>query len=186
MRWPAGTERRSGFMTQHAESVDDEDRPWASKRVLVCGSRTWNDDQIIDVIMSGLSAEYAPLVILHGAAPGADSIAEESAHVDQVRGRNVDVVPFPAKWDQHGRAAGPIRNQEMLDDGKPDWVIAFTDDLAASKGTRDMVRRAHKAGVPVYVVGRYTGTRSDGSACGPVGSIAPADPHKTRFDNNQP
>lgn len=149
-------------MQHSAESVADEDAPWASKRVIICGSRTWDDDQIIDVIVSGLAQEYAPLVVIHGAAPGADSMAEESAHVDQVRGRNVDVVPFPADWNRHGRAAGPLRNQQMLEDGKPDWVIAFTDNLEASRGTRDMVRRAHKAGVPCYIVSRYGPAQSDG------------------------
>lgn len=142
--------------------MPDSDEPWASKRVIICGSRTWDDDQIVDVILSGLAQEYAPLTVIHGAAPGADSMAEESAHVDQVRGRPVDVVPFPADWGRHGRAAGPLRNQQMLDEGKPDWVIAFTDNLEASRGTRDMVRRAHKAGVPCYVIGRYGPGYPDG------------------------
>lgn len=133
------------------------DEPWAALRVLICGSRDWDDDEIIDVVVSGLTREYRPLTLIHGAARGADSIAAESGRVDQGRGLAVNVIPFPADWDAHGRAAGPIRNQQMLDEGKPDWVIAFTNDLEASRGTRDMVGRAHKAGVPVYVIGRYRG-----------------------------
>jgi hypothetical protein len=61
------------------------------------------------------------------------------------------VESFPADWEQYGRAAGPIRNQQMLE-AKPDRVFAFHEDLEHSKGTGDMVRRARKAGVPVEVI----------------------------------
>jgi hypothetical protein len=70
------------------------------------------------------------------------------------RWSEITVKVFEAAWDMHGKAAGAIRNQRMLDEGKPDEVWAFTDDLATSKGTADMVRRARKADVPVYVVSR--------------------------------
>lgn len=66
----------------------------------------------------------------------------------------ISFVPFPAHWDIHGRAAGPIRNQQMLDEGLPDMVIAFHDDIASSKGTKDMISRAEKNSVPYQVV-RY-------------------------------
>jgi hypothetical protein len=52
---------------------------------------------------------------------------------------------YKAEWDKHGRAAGPIRNQQMLDDGKPDLVLAF----AGGRGTDDMCRRAREAGIEV-------------------------------------
>jgi len=39
----------------------------------------------------------------------------------------------------------------MLDEGKPTYVLAFHDNLAESKGTKDMVTRAKKAGIPVEV-----------------------------------
>lgn len=57
----------------------------------------------------------------------------------------VPVRVFKADWDKHGKAAGPIRNQQMLDEGKPDLVLAF----AGGKGTDDMCRRARAAGVEV-------------------------------------
>ena len=59
------------------------------------------------------------------------------------------VESFPAKWDLYGRAAGPIRNQEMLDVGKPSLVVYFHSDLKDSKGTKDMVERATKSGIEV-------------------------------------
>lgn len=123
-------------------------------RVLVCGSRHWTDGDIIDVITSGLAAEFNgpdKLVLVHGAAPGADSLAADSAALD-----GTEILPFPADWKNDGRyAAGPKRNQRMLDEAFPQMVIAFKDGLrpALDKGgTEDMVRRAKAAGIPVYVV----------------------------------
>jgi len=54
------------------------------------------------------------------------------------------------EWDKIGKKAGPLRNQRMLDEGKPDLVVAFS----GSGGTKDMVRRAVKAGVSVHEVNR--------------------------------
>lgn len=45
----------------------------------------------------------------------------------------MELLRFPAKWNEHGKAAGPIRNQQMLTEGKPDVVFAFHDDIASSK-----------------------------------------------------
>lgn len=129
-------------------------------RVLICGSRTWDDPFPIAWVVRACKgalrppaatpgADATPPVVISGGANGADSLAARSA------GRQgVELMEFPADWGTHGKAAGPIRNQRMLDEGKPDVVWAFTDDLEASRGTADMVRRARKAGVPVYVVGR--------------------------------
>ena len=55
---------------------------------------------------------------------------------------------FPADWKTHGKAAGPIRNKQMLDEGKPDVVVAFP----GGKGTANMVKLAREAGVPVTIV----------------------------------
>jgi len=58
------------------------------------------------------------------------------------------VVPYKADWHLHGKAAGPKRNQRMLDHGRPKRVIAFP----GGKGTADMVDRARVAGVDVIEV----------------------------------
>ena len=55
---------------------------------------------------------------------------------------------YPADWDKHGKAAGPIRNKQMIDEGKPDLVIAFP----GGRGTAGAVRLAKFAGVTVRVV----------------------------------
>lgn len=115
-------------------------------RVLVCGSRDWEDEGIIFTVLLGLLGKHPTLI--HGAARGADRIAGIIS-VDLYGKENVET--YPAKWEEHGKAAGVIRNQQMLD-AKPDVVYAFNDNLAESKGTADMVRRAKKAGIPVYVI----------------------------------
>jgi hypothetical protein len=60
-------------------------------------------------------------------------------------------VTYPANWFKFGKAAGPKRNQEMLNKERPDFVLAFHNDIGNSRGTKDMVNRAHKARIPVHL-----------------------------------
>lgn len=114
-------------------------------KVLVCGSRGFTSKRMIGAVLDGLN-DGRPLTIIHGAARGADSIAGEwAAH------RGVAVEKYPADWSAHGRRAGYIRNAQMLDEGKPDVVLAFMVP-EGSKGTQMMVDLARKAGVPTFVI----------------------------------
>lgn len=113
------------------------------QRVLVCGGRDYDDRERVFQILD-VAHEANPIVLLiHGGASGADALADEWQRSRRVRTRR-----YNADWLHHGKAAGPIRNQLMLDDGKPHMVIAFP----GGRGTADMVRRAEKAGVPVVKV----------------------------------
>jgi hypothetical protein len=118
-------------------------------RVLICGDRNWDDGLPIAWIVRALAHGPDESTVIEGEARGADSLAGRSAER-----QGVPVEKYPADWDAHGKAAGPIRNQQMLDDGRPDIVVAFHDDLDNSRGTGDMVRRATKAGIPVYNIRR--------------------------------
>jgi hypothetical protein len=109
-------------------------------RVLVCGGRRFSDAQRLGAFLGGLEHHAKITAIIHGGATGADYLAGKYAEW-----RNVDTMVFPAEWDLHGKAAGPLRNQRMLDEGKPDVVISFP----GGKGTADMIRRAKAAGIPV-------------------------------------
>jgi hypothetical protein len=111
-------------------------------KVLVCGSREYDNWTRVKFELDSLLKK--PTVIIHGAAPGVDTMAG-------IWARNNDVTEesYPADWETHGKAAGPIRNQKMLDEGKPNYVIAFVTEN--SKGTRDMIKKAEKAGVPVII-----------------------------------
>jgi hypothetical protein len=89
------------------------------------------------------------LVIVHGAARGADSIADQMA-----RELGVRTIPIPAQWKVHGKAAGPIRNQQMLDE-HPDIAITYAFRLEGrSNGTDDMISRSKDAGIPTYITYR--------------------------------
>lgn len=123
-------------------------------RVLICGSRTWRDPGPIDALIYGLVMDYGRLTIIHGDAKGADSLAASAGRALINDGREVTVRAYPADWERHGRAAGPIRNQQMLD-AEPDLVYAFTEQPPTT-GTADMIRRAQHAGIPVIVVSHAT------------------------------
>ena len=110
-------------------------------RVLICGSRDFTD---IDTIKKVIELLPKNTVIIHGAAPGADSIAGKIAEE-----KGMMVLSFPADWKKYGRSAGPIRNKQMLVEGKPDIVYAFFRDKKESKGTKNMVQLATRAGIKV-------------------------------------
>ena len=110
-------------------------------RVLVCGGRNYNNHSRVKEVLEGLDPK--PTVIIEGAAFGADTMAYNWAVSSLVKTKT-----FSADWDRHGKAAGVIRNQAMLDKGQPDLVVAFP----GGRGTADMVRRARKAGVEVMEI----------------------------------
>ena len=143
-------------------------------RVLVCGSRKWTDRAIVFRVLDGFGPTAADdTTIIEGQCPygGADAFAAEWA---QIYDDAVEHLPFPPEI-RNGVVQGPARNQRMLDEGKPDVVIAFKDGFQrdvpgwepgtdgkanfarpipgfAKGGTEDMVRRAKAAGIPVYIV----------------------------------
>lgn len=114
---------------------------------IFCGDRNWDDWKAVSAVMRKLH----PRLVIEGDARGADRIAGLKADF-----LGIARETYPAHWDKHHRAAGPIRNRQMLDrllqEPEPRLVVAFHDDLAKSKGTKNMVTIAKKAGVRVMVV----------------------------------
>lgn len=130
-------------------------------KILICGSRGWKDHRPIDAIVAGYDvlAEGAgeDLVIVHGGAPkGADAMADRIG-----RRWGIKVEKVPADWDKYGKAAGFIRNQQMLDEHHPDVVYAFRA-YGKSNGTDDMCARAQAAGIPTFIING--GTHPGGSS----------------------
>ncbi len=113
-------------------------------KVLVCGDRHWSG---YTVILRRLKNFPKDTVIIHGDCHGADRLAGRAAGI-----LGLEVKPYPAEWDKYDNAAGPIRNQQMLDEGKPDSVLAFHSNLAKSKGTKDMIERARCVNIPVEII----------------------------------
>jgi precorrin-6x reductase len=110
-------------------------------RVLVCGSRGFNDYEFAKRFLSG----YGITSIIHGGARGADSCGAKYA-----QDVGIPCIAFNADWNSYGRRAGIIRNERMLKEGAPDLVVAFWD--GNSKGTKHMIDIAEKAGVPVRII----------------------------------
>lgn len=112
-------------------------------RVLVCGGREFTDWQKLSTELDAMHAQTPFTCVIHGAAKGADEMAGAWAAL-----RSIHVEPFPADWKTYRRAAGPIRNKRMLDEGKPELVISFP----GGRGTANMVKQARAEGLTVREV----------------------------------
>jgi hypothetical protein len=150
MKQRTGNIRRGASERRYHDRRDDEERRTVPaqalvKKIIVTGDRAWDD---IPCVVEALSGYRSGTVLIHGACRGADiicaAVAETLGFV--VRG-------YPADWAKYPRAAGPIRNQEMLDkehrsDEPIDLCLAFHDDIKNSKGTADMLDRVVKSAIP--------------------------------------
>lgn len=109
------------------------------------GSRNWTDEDLLWRELCDVVDEYPDSILVEGGAKGADSIARRFW-----QDTGGFVVTVHADWKQHGPKAGPIRNQQMIDNYKPDIVVGFV--TRDSKGTWDCLSRAGKAGIPSRIV----------------------------------
>jgi hypothetical protein len=109
-------------------------------RLVVCGGRDFDDAEFLFRTLDALHREHRFREFMQGGARGADALAKEWAMTKA----DLKCFEIKADWKRYGSAAGPIRNQQMLDWG-PDLVVAF----AGGTGTAGMVALARAAGVPV-------------------------------------
>jgi hypothetical protein len=114
-------------------------------RIIFSGSRNWSDEPVVldalKMIITKFEKDQVTIVV--GGAKGLDQIAENLA-----KSLHLKVDVFYADWDLHGKAAGPIRNQKMLDSGA-DLLVAFPSK--DSKGTRHMIDISQKAGIKTII-----------------------------------
>jgi hypothetical protein len=124
-------------------------------RLLITGSRDWRDEQAVEAVLADARwAHGLDLLVIHGGAPGADSIVGKVC--DKL---GIDQVVFPANWkgrrtvteEKVAYWAGPWRNQMMIDLGLPHEAAAFHPMISRSKGTRDMVERLRAAKIPYRI-----------------------------------
>lgn len=106
-------------------------------RIIITGGRNFNNIELVKKVFSDLPS--GPHTIVHGGCSGADSLADKEA-----RRRGWCVEVYPAKWNIHGKSAGPKRNAEMADMGA-DLCIAFP----GGRGTTNMVNNAKRRGIKV-------------------------------------
>lgn len=120
-------------------------------RVIVTGDREWECIELARRVVARLVARYDRVVIVHGNARGVDQSFRQAAEE-----ACVEHEPHTAKWDVEGPGAGPRRNTQMVESGAT-FCLAVHRDLAASKGTKDCVRKAIAAGIPVWLIDREDG-----------------------------
>jgi hypothetical protein len=112
-------------------------------RVLVCGGRDFSDQGFLNSILDLYHAKLSFSFVIEGGARGADSLARTWSIKNKIAYKE-----FKADWEFFGRAAGSIRNRLMLEEGKPDFVIAFP----GAKGTENMISQAKLKKVPVLKI----------------------------------
>lgn len=127
-------------------------------RVLVFGSRGYSDKASVWGELRRIATalfnanEFARLTVVHGACPsGPDAFADEWA-MREIAGASepqVQVERWHAKWDLHGRKAGPIRNKAMAQSGASLAVCGWDGQ---SSGTLDMLRNCIEYRIPVRMV----------------------------------
>jgi len=106
------------------------------KRYIVCGGRDYSDRSFVYLNLNKMLEYDWNFVLVHGACRGADMLA---AGWGEAAG--VILEPHPANWNELGKAAGMIRNREMLETGV-DGVVAFPGSVGTA-GMVNMARRAH-------------------------------------------
>lgn len=122
-------------------------------RILCCGDREWKDKKKIRRVLQSIKLCLLVLYdkdiscIIEGECKGADLLSRSAGEE-----LGIEIISFPANWNKFGNAAGPIRNTQMLKEGKPDFVIAFHSNISSSKGTRNMLNQAESKGIPTLLI----------------------------------
>lgn len=112
-------------------------------KILVCGGRDFSDKEHLFLTLSTIHKETPITLLIHGNARGADTLAGQWAQEN-----NIPCHVFPAQWHIYGLRAGIMRNKQMLDKGKPDFVLAFPGGfgtahmMSATIATQVPLRRA--------------------------------------------
>lgn len=118
-------------------------------RIIVAGSRTFNDYDLLESTLSDYLKENNNITIISGAAKGADQLGERFA-----RKYRYNLKYFPAQWDMYGKSAGPIRNRKMAEYAAEERGVLFAFWDGKSRGTKSMIDLAKKYRLEVHVV-RY-------------------------------
>jgi len=112
-----------------------------NKKVIIAGSRSFEDYQLLEQTLTQLFPEEVDIV--SGTAMGADKLGEAYA-----KKYALEVHRYPADWDGLGKRAGYVRNKQMAE--VSDALVAFWD--GKSSGTRHMIELALDYGLDVFVI----------------------------------
>jgi len=117
-------------------------------KILISGDRNWADKELIFCTLLDYVDDVS--VVIEGGARGADTLGRLVAE-----DLSISVIHCPANWNSYGKRAGIMRNIQMLEEHKPDLILAFHDDIEISKGTKHMIETAKAAFVEVRLITHY-------------------------------
>lgn len=112
-------------------------------RVVVFGGRGFTDRRMAYIVLDRLHATRGFTTVIHGDYRGADWLAR-----DWARAHEIPDEPYAAEWKRYRGRAGPLRNQRMIDEGRPDFAVEFP----GGAGTTDMRTRCILAGIERVVI----------------------------------
>ena len=112
-------------------------------RVIVAGGRDFSNYLLLEEKLNALFANKKNVVIVSGAAKGADKLGEQYA-----RKHNIMISSYPALWNQHGHQAGFIRNTEMAKNA--DACVCFWN--GESTGTKHMIDTAKELKLKLRII----------------------------------
>ncbi len=115
---------------------------------LVVGTRTFNNYELLKTKLDKILGRCSDIVIVSGGASGADTLAERYA-----KEKGYKLIVFNADWNKYGKAAGPIRNEEMhkfISKFAKRGVVAFWDQK--SKGTQTNFPLSNKYNNPLRII----------------------------------
>lgn len=112
-------------------------------KTIIAGCRDFTDYRLLKEKVDYYRKTHEITEIVCGMAQGADNLGMLYA-----TDNNITITKFPADWDKHGKAAGPIRNREMA--YYADVLIAVWD--GKSKGTKNMIDEMNKLMKPTFLI----------------------------------
>ena len=115
-------------------------------KLIIAGSREYNNyDEVKSQLHRLASNELDPYAVsvVSGTARGADAMGAAVA-----RELGVQLYEFPADWNQYGKRAGFLRNEQM--GHFADGLLGFFD--GQSRGTKHMIEFMKTLGKPVRII----------------------------------
>lgn len=118
--------------------------------LIVTGGRDYKNEHLIRETLDKLLKEHEHLIVLHGGCNLEEKIGVDYFADKWCKDNDVLVIPYFADWDQFGRAAGPIRNEQMAKGGGYKATMCVT--FPGGKGTKNMIAVAKKHGLEVLEI----------------------------------
>ena len=112
-------------------------------KVIIAGGRDFDNYNLLKEKCNNILSNATNIEIVEGGAKGADTLGKRYG-----REKEYLIVTFPANWDEHGKAAGVIRNRQMAE--YADCLIAFFD--GKSRGTKNIIEEARKRNLKIRVI----------------------------------